>query len=191
MVRSLLGLGVLVLTLSSCGGRPLILDAYPTEAAVGEPGWTLSGGARNAYAVHRDQRGGRAAWLLEPVNDTYGRYGTWMRSIDAAEYRSKRVRITATLMTQGASRRVDFWARAQGKTSPSDGPGLGYDAKYLAADSGWIEDVIVMDVPADTARLQYGVGVAGPGKVWIESTRLEVVGQDVPLTQGRRSAEGT
>src|SRR5262249_46246010 len=114
-----------------------------------------------------------------------GKYSTWMRSIDASEYRSKRVRITATLKTLGATRRVDFWARAQAKASPPDGQGLGGDWQALPADSEWREDVIVMDVPPDTARLQYGVGIAGPGKVWIETTKLDVVGQDVPLTHGR------
>jgi hypothetical protein len=191
MMRALLGLGVLLVGLAlSCARRPLILEAYPTDQAVGEPGWMLSGGGRDVYYVHRDTQGDRGAWLLEPARDTYGKYGTWMRSIDAGAYRSKRVRITATLKTQGATKRVDFWARAQAKTSPGDGPGLGGDSKQLPADSSWRQDVIVMDVPPETDQLQYGVGVAGPGKVWIESTKLEIVGQDVPLTDKTESGSG-
>jgi hypothetical protein len=189
MMRALLGLGVLLVGLAlSCARRPLILESYPTDQAVGEPGWTLSGGGRHVYYVHRDTEGDRTAWLLEPSSDTYGKYGTWMRSIDAGEYRSKRVRITATLKTEGATRRVDFWARAQAKTSPGDGPGLGGDWKQLPPDSGWRQDVIVMDVPPETARLQYGVGVAGPGKVWLESAKLEIVGPDVPVTHAADAA---
>ena len=72
MGRALLGWGVLVFAwVLSCSGRPLILDAYPTEAAVGEPGWTLSGGGRNVYFVHRDKQGDRAGWLLEPATVSY------------------------------------------------------------------------------------------------------------------------
>jgi hypothetical protein len=187
MSRWLLALGVLSLGfgISCAGHRPLILESSPSEQSVGEPGWVLSGGARDLYAVRRDTQGSRSAWLLEPVKDTYGKYGTWMRSIDAGQYRAKRVRITATIKTAGATRRVDFWARAQAWDSPGDGPGLGGDWQKLPADSDWKEDSIVMDVPAETALLQYGVGVAGPGKVWLESTKVEVVGQDVPITQGR------
>jgi hypothetical protein len=27
---------------------------------------------------------------------------------------------------------------------------------------------MVFDIPAETVRLEYGVGVAGPGKVWLQ-----------------------
>src|SRR2546430_5077 len=90
----------------------------PTEAArdgtVDEPGWELSGEGPAACSVHRDADG---AWLLEPVSDSIGKYATWMRHIDGSWYREKRVRITARFKTQGATRRVDFWARAQGQDS--------------------------------------------------------------------------
>jgi len=38
------------------------------------------------YVVRRDTQGSHSAWLLEPTRDTAGKYGTWMRSIDAADY---------------------------------------------------------------------------------------------------------
>src|SRR5260370_38754020 len=99
----------------------LILDRYPNEQAVGEAGWILSGGARDAYVVRRDTPGGRSAWLLEPIRDTFGSYGTWMRQVDAGEYRGKRGRITAIVRTQGATRRVDVGGRAQTKDRPAGG----------------------------------------------------------------------
>src|SRR5689334_4204620 len=107
MLRSPLALTVLLFGLSCGGQRPLILEPSPSESAVGEPGWILSGGGRDLYAVRRDTQQNRTAWLLEPVRDTYGKYGTWMRHVDASEYRAKRVRISATIKTEGATRRVD------------------------------------------------------------------------------------
>jgi hypothetical protein len=182
--------------LVTCGGKAhpssrgtpgaLVLETAPSEQAVGEPGWTLSGGAHDLYIVRRDVQGSHGAWLLEPARDTFGRYGTWMRHIDATEYRGKRVRISANLKTEGATRRVDFWARAQAQDSPGDGPGLGGDHHDLPHDSDWSPNTLVMDVPVETAWLEYGVGVAGPGKIWIENAKLEVVGNDVPLTLGQR-----
>jgi hypothetical protein len=86
------------------------------------------------------------------------------------------------LRTEGATRRVDFWARAQAKDSPSDGSGLGGEWRKLPSTSDWIDDTIVLDVPEETDSLQYGVGVAGPGQVWLEKVRMEVVSNDVPLT---------
>lgn len=160
--------------------RAPILEPYPSEQEVGEPGWVLSGGAHDAYAVRRDG----PAWLLEPVKDTFGHYGTWMRQVEAADYRGKRVRITATVRTRGATRRVDFWARVQAKDSPSDGGGLGGDSEKLPADSEWTQDTIVLDVPPAADRIEYGVGIAGPGTLWLESAKLDVVGADVPVSRG-------
>src|SRR5262249_20677339 len=114
--------------------------AAPNEQAVGEPGWMLSGGAHDSYEVRRDSQGSRSAWVLQPVRDALGKYATWMRHIDASDYRAKRVRITATLKTQGANERVDFWARAQAKDSPGDGPGLGGDWENLPPDSDWMQN---------------------------------------------------
>jgi hypothetical protein len=164
--------------------RPMVLDSSLGAQALEEPGWLLSGGGRDAYVVRRDAAGGRPAWVLEPVSDALGRYGTWMRQVDAADYRGKRVRITAEIKTRDATRRADFWARVQAKNSPSDGPGLGGDWEKLPADSDWAHDAIVLDVPAGADRIEYGVGLAGPGRVWLESATLEVVGTDVPLSSG-------
>jgi hypothetical protein len=47
---------------------------------------------------------------------------------------------------------------------------------------------MVFDVPAGTARLEYGVGVAGPGKLWIDEPKVQVVGSDVPVTNHRAAS---
>jgi len=145
-----------------------------------EPGWILSGSAEKSYAVHRDVLDGRSAWLMEPVQDTFGKYGTWMRHIDAAPYRGKRVQLTAAIKTQGATQRVDFWGRAQAADSPADGHGLGGDGHKLPADSTWIDDAIAFDVPADAAFLEYGIGIAGPGRIWLQQVKVDVVEQQAP-----------
>jgi hypothetical protein len=132
--------------------------------------------------VRREVQDGRAAWVLEQAASTRGQYGTWMRAIDPGAARGRRVRLTATLRTKGATRRVDFWARAQAKNAPPDSHGLSGEWRVLPENSDWIDDTIVLDVPEETASLQYGVGVAGPGQVWIDRVRMEVVGEDVPLT---------
>src|SRR5262245_38260968 len=80
--------------------RPAPQEGAPDEQSVGEPGWELSGGARKSYALHADvnaMRNGHAAWLLEPVGDTSGKYATWMRRVEATPYLGKRVRVSASL----------------------------------------------------------------------------------------------
>jgi hypothetical protein len=91
--------------------------------------------------------------------------------------------------TEGATRRVDFWARAQAKDSPSDGHGLGGEWKNLPPTSDWMPAEIVLDVPVETAHLQYGIGLAGPGKMWIDRTTIEIVGDAAPSEHGVRGAK--
>jgi hypothetical protein len=163
--------------------RPLILEDSPDAQTLGETGWMVSGGARDSYVVHRDTAVGRLAWVLEPHRDTYGKYGTWMRRVAADAFRGKRVRITAILRTEGATRRADLWVRAQGQDSPGDGLGLAGDMRSLPADSDWSPHEAVIDVPATAAWLEYGAGIAGPGRLWVDGIKAEIVGKDVPLTR--------
>ncbi len=156
--------------------------------AVSEDGWLISGGGRDVYTVQEDtrtQRDGHGTLLLAPSRDTNGKYGTWMRSIDAAPYRGKRVRLSAYTKTEGATKRADFWGRVQAADSPGDGSGLGGQWMRLPATSDWARTEIVLDVGVAGAMLQYGVGVAGPGRIWVDSPRLEIVGSDVAVTHGQ------
>jgi len=167
---------------ASASPPAVVLVGSPTERELGESGWVLSGGGADLYTVQRDTQLGRPSWVLEPAHETFGKYGTWVRQVDAADYRGKRVQITASVRTQGATGRVDFWARMQAKDSSVDGDGLGGARQPLPPDSDWIQKEIVLDVPVKTDRIEYGVGVAGPGKVWLESAKVEALGGDVPLT---------
>ena len=152
----------------------------PTSVDMGEPGWVLSGGAWDAYAVQRDVQDGRTCWVLQPVRDAAGRYATWMRQVNAERYRGKRIRITGTTKTANATARVDFWGRVQAKESPGDGSGLGGEWHKLPADSEWTSVGMLLDVPLSADRVEYGVGIAGPGRIWLDQAKVEVVGDAPP-----------
>jgi hypothetical protein len=40
----------------------------------------------------------------------------------------------------------------------------------------------VLDVPAESERLAFGVLLAGEGRVWLDDVRLDAVGLDVATT---------
>ena len=181
-VRHLVAISLLV----ACGAAradepsPALAQAAPTT----EPGWGMSGGGRQAYAVQPDaevQRNGHPTLRLEPVPEP-PRYGTWMRVVDATPYRGKRIRVSAFTRTEGATGRVDFWARVQAPHTNADGLGLGGEVLGLAPTESWQRREIVLDVAAEGASIQYGVGLAGPGKIWLDTPTLEIVGPEVPVT---------
>ena len=107
-----------------------------------------------------------------------------MRVVDAAPMRGKHVRLSALTRTDGTTLRADFWARVQAVDSPGDGSGLGGKWIKLPASSDLTRHEVVLDVPARSASVQFGVGVAGPGVLWVDEPKLEVVGLDVPATSG-------
>ena len=47
---------------------------------------------------------------------------------------------------------------------------------------GWTRYEIVLDVPANSFRISYGILLTGIGQVWVDDVQLEVVGDEVPTT---------
>jgi hypothetical protein len=139
-------------------------------------GWSVQGAAREAYAAEVDPgapREGHATIRFHPTRDPEGGYGTYMTAIDAAPVRGRRAHAVVWVRTQGVTARGDVWLRAQGLDSPPDGPGLGYATARLAPNADFTRYELLVDVPADAARLQLGVGIAGPGMLWLDGVRIE------------------
>jgi hypothetical protein len=148
-------------------------------------GWFLSGGGMKVYDVASDpdiKHVDHPTMQLSPTAPTLGNYGTYMTSVGAEKYAGKRVRVSAWTRTEGTSERADFWARVRAHDSRDDGPGLGGDDQPLGAGSDWTKHEIVMDVPERGDSIQFGVGIAGPGRLWVDDPKLEVVGSDVAVT---------
>jgi len=154
-------------------------------------GWRLAGGGREEIRQRGDAtvlHEGRPTLRLAAIADSSEGYATWMNVLFASPYVGKRVRISVYTRTAGATRRADVWARVQARESPADGNGLVGKNVALPVSSDWQRTEIVFDVPRDATLLQYGVGLAGAGKLWMDRATLEVVGRDVPLTAGLRGS---
>jgi hypothetical protein len=57
------------------------------------------------------------------------------------------------------------------------------DNRPLSGDSEWLRQAVVLDLPAASVGVAFGVLLAGPGDVWIDDVVLEVVGRDVTPTK--------
>jgi hypothetical protein len=153
--------------------------------------WFSSGGARNDCAIWIDPRevhGGHASALYARKHDTGGRYGTMMQEFSAEKYRGQRVRGVVWVKAEGVTGRGDFWIRAQGPDSPGDGPGLAGTSKQLESDAGWRRYQSVIDVPKEARAIDFGVGIAGPGRVFIDDASFDVVDRSTPLDDGTAEA---
>lgn len=162
---------------------PAAPENLDVEQAGVEP-WFLSGGARAEYALEQvtsPVHGGAKALALRPTVKSPRGYGVAMQAFDAKPWRGKRVRIAAFIRTSQVTARGDFWARAQGNDSPDDGPGLSSATTPLPPTTDWARFELVFEVPDDARDVQFGAGIQGPGQLWLDDVRVEVVPRSVPL----------
>ncbi|MBN1446484.1 MAG: hypothetical protein JXA28_01035, partial [Bacteroidetes bacterium] len=108
-------------------------------------------------------------------------FGSWENTIAADSYRTKRLRFSAYLKTENVSNFAGLWMRVDGPNRKV----LAFDNMQDRGVSGttdWIRYEIVLDVPTAADSIYLGTLLVGDGKVWTGSLMLDVVGNDVPIT---------
>ena len=114
-------------------------------------------------------------------------FATLMQSIDAADYRGTRLRLTVELSGEDVDRGA-LWLRIDDRA----GKILGFDNMLARATDGaltgtfgWTERTIVLDVPEAAASLHYGALLKGAGRLWVRNFRLDEAGDDIAPTDQR------
>jgi hypothetical protein len=59
----------------------------------------------------------------------------------------------------------------------------------IKGDTDWNLYSVVLDVPKDSAIINIGVLICGPGKIWIDSVSFELVDKNVPATDADISSD--
>jgi RNA polymerase sigma factor (sigma-70 family) len=152
-------------------------------------GWMKNGSANDLYEVGVDENnswGGMPSAYAMSTTAPKGKFGGMMQSIAADAFQGQRVRLTGWIKTEDAAEGGNLWMRVDGKEPNKT---LGFDNMANRAPKGttdWQEHSIVLDVPPDSARLNYGFFVAGTGKMWVNGVTVTPVGTDVPVTNMRK-----
>ncbi|CAN7149496.1 glyoxalase superfamily protein [Devosia sp. LjRoot16] len=137
-------------------------------------GWTLTGiGRGNAYraGLDPDLPGAMHVASTSP-NDIVDvdEFGGLMRTIPAAPWRGKTVRLGAELMGKAVERGA-IWL----KLDAADGRPINVANNPARGDFGWTGSEVVMAVPETAALIRYGLQLAGGGEIWARGFRLEEV----------------
>lgn len=107
----------------------------------------------------------------------------------ADQFRGKRIRFAAYLKTN----QVNGWAGLWLRVDTIDKHAWAFDDMEDFAIDGttdWRQYQIVLDVPQDGAVIYLGAHLYGRGQVWMDDCTFEVVGDDVPVTDGQRMRGG-
>jgi RNA polymerase sigma factor (sigma-70 family) len=178
----------------SASGAPAIPPMVAAVQAAPAPGvapkvpkgWFKNGSANDLYEVGVDENnawGGMPSAYTKSTGPADGKFGGMMQTISAETYQNQRVRLTGWMKTEGANDGGGhLWLRIDGEQASQM---LGFDNMDGRAPKGttdWQEYSIVLDVPPNAARLNYGFFVQGKGQMWVNGVTITPVGNEVATT---------
>ncbi|WP_228892452.1 transcriptional regulator [Pseudoduganella aquatica] len=170
-----------VLTAASAAACVLAL-AQPASS-VPEP-WFVSGKSPEMYRAGVDldgsASGNRGAKYLRMVSGDGTSFGTLMQQFSAENYRGKRLRLQADVMTHAVSGYAGLWMRVD---TPRKHSASFYNTveKPMKGTMVWERRSVVLDVAEDASMVSLGLISRGSGETWIDNISVEVVGKDVPV----------
>ncbi len=147
-------------------------------------GWFLAGSKPAEFEAGVDAsqafQGHTSAYLKSKETSVDG-FGTLMQSINAEQYKGKRVRLSGMVKSEEVLGWAGLWMRVDQGTSM-----LAFDNmqdRAIKGTTGWKRYDVVLDVPKEATGVSFGILLAGTGEVWLNSTKFDVVEAETPVTK--------
>jgi len=147
-------------------------------------GWIASGNKPSEYEMGIDktisQNGKSSAFIKSKVpkpND----FGTLMQITSAENYIGKRIKLSGYIKSDSVEGWSGMWMRIDGENKQE----LSFDNmrdRAIKGTTDWKKYEIVLDVPAGSKAIAFGVLLCGKGKVWFDNMKIVEVDKSVPVT---------
>jgi len=114
-----------------------------------------------------------------------------MQSFSATQYIGKRLRLSGYLKSDSVTSWGGLWMRIDDAHQTRNGypASVGFDNMHdgikdrsIKGTTGWQNYSVVLDVPEGATGISIGFLLDGPGTIWLSNSKVEVVGNDVPVT---------
>ena len=156
--------------------------SVPAANAATPSGWILSGSNPDGYEVgiESSEDGGSVAYLRAQQILPQG-FGTLMQTISSDGHRGQRIRLSGKIRSENVLSWAGLWMRIDGR----DEPPLEFDNmqdRPITGTSDWQRYEIVLDVPAESLAISFGILLFGGGRVWLDDLQFEEVDESVPIT---------
>ena len=146
-------------------------------------GWFLAGSKPSEFEAGLDPgqayQGHRSAYLKSKQLNVDG-FGTLMQQFKAEQYLGERVRLSGLVKSQEVAEWAGLWVRVdKGKEM------VAFDNmqdRAIKGSTDWRRYEVVLDVPKDATGIALGILLTGPGEVWLNGARLDVVGTEIAVT---------
>lgn len=153
----------------------------------GLAGWGRTGWSPDAYdysaeasAAYEGETGARVK--SKSPFEGGDKYTLLEQYLDAQQFAGKRVRVTGYIKGQDVSGVAGLFLRYYATLDQSVVDLSRLEGQKVTGTSDWRKYEAVMDIPAGSYAIGYGLSITGEGEVWIDSLVVEVVGSEVPIT---------
>jgi hypothetical protein len=160
------------------------------------PAWVLFGSidGQEAYDFFGGvdtvvKHGGDRSVTFFAIDVTKDDHARLAQRFMADRYRGRRVRFSAYMKTN----KVNGWAGLWMRIDTVEKVGWAFDDMEdfeVTGTTDWQRYEIVLDVPVEAAAVYLGAHLYGRGQVWLDDCRFEVVGDEIPVTDGNRLRGG-
>lgn len=149
-------------------------------------GWFKNGSVPDSYKTGIDSvvyNHGKQSLFMESIVENIDGFITVMQVCSARDYLGKKIKMTGFIKSENVADWAGMWLRVDPATQ---GESLGFDNmqdRPVVGTTEWTKYEIVLDVPAESGRLNFGPLMSGTGKVWFDNVSFEIVGdldQTVP-----------
>ena len=103
-----------------------------------------------------------------------------MQSISAEKYKGSKVRLSGLVKSEDVTHWAGLWMRVD-----KGGEMLSLDNmqnRGIKGTTGWQRYYVVLEVPKDATKIAFGILLSGPGSVWLDGPKIEIVDVDEPST---------
>jgi hypothetical protein len=146
--------------------------------------WIVAGAAPRDYVVGVDKAvalAGKPSAFIKAAKREPGGFGTLMQIFRADDYRGKRLRFSARVKSSDVAEWAGLWMRVDGK---QDKP-TAFDnmqRRPIKGTTPFTEYQVVLDVAPEAEEIAFGILLDGPGTVWMNALKFDVVDKSVPVT---------
>jgi hypothetical protein len=147
-------------------------------------GWQKWGSKPEFYDIGIDDEkyNDKTAYFIKSNALVLDGFGTIAQSMKPDEYLSKRVRMSSYIRTINVTGWVGMWMRVDGNEA---GKSLQFDnmgTRPIKSTTDWQKYEIVLDVPANSSSVSYGILIGGEGEAKFSDLKFEVVDSGVAST---------
>jgi len=146
--------------------------------------WIMAGANPKSYLSGIDKTmkhsGTASAVVFSKDKNCEKKWCTLMQMIKADAYKGKRTRLSAWVKTENVSNWAGLWLRMDKAYRVSAFDNMG--DRSIKGTTEWKQYEVVLNTDTACDDIAFGIIFMGAGKVWMDDVKLEIVGNNVPVT---------